>query len=136
MNMKMAVVSITKSAKYPNYSKGSQTMFSNFTIFVATISQGQQGFEGNYIYSKAPSYKTPRCTDPADTRYELGPKIFQIHSFPNVGHSFTPQLQVYEVSPIVNKTRDTRVLRRPRVLQENLKGLLELQGTLRNSWNT
>ena len=45
MNMKMAVVSITKSAKYSNYSKDSQTMYSNFTLSGALISQGQQGFE-------------------------------------------------------------------------------------------
>ena len=49
------------------------------------------------------SYTAPSCTDPADTRLFLGPKIFQFHGFPNVVHSFTPQLHGYELGPIVKK---------------------------------
>ena len=55
------------------------------------------------FYSNAPSYTAPSCTDLADTRFLGGPKIFQIHGFPNVGHSFTPQLHVYLVGPIIKK---------------------------------
>jgi hypothetical protein len=55
------------------------------------------------LYSKAPSYTAPRCMDPADTLFFLGPTFFQIHSFPNVGHSFTPQLHRYELGPIIKK---------------------------------
>ena len=55
------------------------------------------------LYSKAPSYTAPRCTDPADTRFFLGPKFFQIHGFPNIGHSFTPQLHGYEFFSIIKK---------------------------------
>ena len=54
-------------------------------------------------YSKAPSYTAPRCTDPTDTHFLGGPKFFQIHGFPNVGHYFTPQLQGYKLVPIVKK---------------------------------
>ena len=41
----------------------------------------------------------PRGTWPCGTRisqihgFDMGPKILQLHSFPNVGHSFTSQLQ-------------------------------------------
>ena len=55
------------------------------------------------VYSKAPSYTAPRCTDPADKRFLGGPKFFQIHGFPNVGYSFTPQLHGYELCPIIKK---------------------------------
>ena len=55
------------------------------------------------IYRKAPSYTAPRCTDPTDTHFLGGPKFFQIHGFPNVGHSFTLQLQGYELGPIIKK---------------------------------
>ena len=54
-------------------------------------------------YSKALSYMAPRCMDPADTLFFSGPKFFQIHGFPNVGHSFIPQLHGYELGPIVKK---------------------------------
>ena len=58
------------------------------------------------MYSKASRYTAPRCTDPADTRFVFGPKIFQIHGFPNIGHSFTPQLHGYFFGPIIkNVTR-------------------------------
>ena len=43
----------------------------------------------------------PRGTRPRGTRtlqihgFDMGPKIFQLHGFPNVGHSFTSQLHGY-----------------------------------------
>ena len=39
-----------------------------------------------FLYSKAPSYTDPSCTDPA------APKFFKLQGFTNVGYSFTPQL--------------------------------------------
>ena len=33
--------------------------------------------------------------------FDMGSKIFQIHSFPNVGHSFISQLHGYELGPII-----------------------------------
>ena len=52
-------------------------------------------------YSQALRYTAPRCTDPADTQFFLGPKFFQLHGFTNVGHSFTPQLHGYKVGFIL-----------------------------------
>ena len=46
--------------------------------------------ESKLSYSKALSYTAPCCTDPADIRFFGGPKFFQIHGFPNIGHSFDP----------------------------------------------
>ena len=49
----------------------------------------------------------PRGTRPLGTRtsqihgFDMGPKIFQIHGFTNVGHSFTSQLHGYELGPII-----------------------------------
>ena len=46
----------------------------------------------------------PRVTHgPRKYMFFLGPKLFQIHGFPNVGHSFTPQLHGYELGPIIKK---------------------------------
>ena len=49
----------------------------------------------------------PHGTRPLGTRtsqihgFCMGPKKFQIHGFPNVGHSFNPQLHGYELGPII-----------------------------------
>ena len=49
----------------------------------------------------------PGGTRPCGTRtwqiqcFDMGPKKFQMHGFPNVGHTFTPQLHGFELGPVV-----------------------------------
>ena len=50
-----------------------------------------------------PELHGPKVHGPRRYTFFLGPKFFQIHGFPNVGHYFTPQLHSYKLVPMVKQ---------------------------------
>ena len=78
--------------KVQNTSCNRKSSFERSTILIT---------QPNSATVRTPSYMAPRCTDFADTCFLGGPKFFQVHGFPNVGHSFTLQLHGFELGPII-----------------------------------